>query len=189
MDPKELSAITACQAGELGYFDDLYQRYAEKIYRFVYFKTFHKETAEDITSDIFMKVIERINQFDSSKGHFSAWIYRIARNTVIDHYRTSHPTEDVEDGTPYMSSTDIERDVETDVALEKVREALKTLKQDQREVVMMRLWDGLSHEEISQILGLTESNVKQIFSRTIRKLREDFGETLIAMLILIRMIS
>lgn len=189
MDPKELSAIEACQAGELGSFDDLYQRYAERIYRFVYFKTFHKETAEDITSDIFMKAMERINQFDKSKGTFSAWIYRVARNTIIDHYRTAHPTDDIEEGIPFMSSTNIEREVEADVALEKVKEAIRTLKTDQQEIVIMRLWDGLSHEEISQILGMTESNVKQIFSRTIRKLREDFGESLITILILIRMIS
>jgi RNA polymerase sigma-70 factor (ECF subfamily) len=183
VDPKELAAIEACQAGMLGRFDDLYQLYAEKIYRFIYFKTFHRETAEDVTSDVFMKALERIRQFDASRGTFFAWMYRIARNTVIDHYRTSHPAEDIENGWALSSSTDIERDAEANVALEKVQDALRLLKPEQREVVIMRLWDGLSHKEIADILGMTESNVKQVFSRTIRKLREDFGDALIAMLI------
>lgn len=185
MDPKEFLAIEACQAGELGRFDDLYQLYAEKIYKFIYFKTFHRETAEDLTSDVFMKAMERINQFDQSKGMFSAWLYRVARNTVIDHYRTTRQTEDIEDGWDLSSSTNIEYEVEMDVAIEKVQEALKSLKPEQREVVIMRLWDGLSHQEIAEILGMTESNTKQIFSRTIRKLREDFGGMLIATLILL----
>lgn len=189
METKELAAINACRAGELGRFDDLYTVYAEKIYRFIYYKTFHRETAEDLTSDVFMKAMERINQYDDAKGMFSAWLYRIARNTVIDHYRTRKPTEDIEDGWSFSSSTDIERDVEADVALEKVQAALQTLKPEQREVVIMRLWDGLSHQEIAEILGMTESNAKQIFSRTVRKLREDFGQSLIAMLILIQLIN
>lgn len=183
VDSKEVAAIEACQAGALGRFDDLYQLYAEKIYRFVYFKTLHKETAEDLTSEIFMKALERIRQFDASRGTFSAWIYRIARNAVIDSYRTNHPAEDIEAGWTLASSTDIARDAEAGIALEKVQDALQLLKPEQREVVMMRLWDGLSHKEIADILGMTESNVKQVFSRTIRKLREDFGDTLIAMLI------
>jgi RNA polymerase sigma-70 factor (ECF subfamily) len=182
VDPKELAAIEACQAGMLGRFDDLYQLYAEKIYRFVYFKTFHRETAEDVTSDVFMKVLERIRQFDASRGTFSAWIYRIARNTVIDHYRTSHPAEDIEDGWMVSSSMSIERDAEARAVLEKVQDALRLLKPEQREVVIMRVWEGLSHKEIADILGMTESNVKQIFSRTIRKLREDFGDTFLILL-------
>lgn len=182
MDPKELAAIEACQAGMLGRFDDLYRLYAEKIYRFIYFKTFHRETAEDVTSDVFMKALERIGQFDVSRGIFSAWMYRIARNAVIDHYRTSHPAEGIEDGWALPSSTNIERDAEAVIALEKVQDALRLLKPEQREIVTMRVWDGLSHKEIADILGMTESNVKQAFSRTIRKLREDFGDAFLILL-------
>ncbi|MCW1891959.1 MAG: sigma-70 family RNA polymerase sigma factor [Candidatus Uhrbacteria bacterium] len=185
MDPKELAAIEACQAGTPGRFDDLYQLYAEKIYRFIFFKTFHRETAEDITSDVFMKALERIGQFDAARGTFSAWIYRIARNAVIDHYRTNRTSEEIEDGWTVVSSTDVERDAETAVAFEKVQEALKLLKPEQREIVVMRLWDGLSHQEIAAILGMTESNVKQVFSRTIRRLREEFGETILMMVLAI----
>lgn len=185
VDPKELSAIKACQAGELGRFDDLYEMYAEKIYRFIYFKTFHKETAEDLTSEVFMKAIERMNQYDESKGAFGAWLYRVARNTVIDHYRTSHPSEDIDDGWDFASSSNVEQDAHANLQLEKVQEALKLLKPDQREVVIMRLWNGMSHQEIAQVLDLSESNCKQIFSRTIRQLREQLGDSILISLVLI----
>jgi RNA polymerase sigma-70 factor (ECF subfamily) len=185
VDPKELQAIEACQSGRLERFDDLYRQYIDRIYKFVYFKTFHRETAEDVTSDVFMKALERIDQFDQTKGTFSAWLYRIARNTVIDHYRTTHPTEEIEDGWSLSSSTNIEHDAEVHASLEKIQQALSVLKPEQREVVVMRLWDGLSHQEIAEILGMTESNTKQIFSRTIRKLREDYGSTFIIALIFI----
>lgn len=189
MDPKELAAIEACQSGRLDRFGDLYDAYAEKIYRFVYFKTFHKETAEDLTSDIFIKALERIGQYDASKGVFSAWLYRVARNTVIDHYRTSHPAESIEDGWDFISLTDVEREAHASLQLEKVSEAMKGLKSEQREILTMRLWDGLSHAEIASILDLSESNVKQIFSRTVRSLKKQFGEHMILTLILIALIS
>lgn len=185
MDPKELSAIEACQAGTLERFDDLYQAYAEKIYRFIFFKVFQKETAEDITSEVFMKVLERIHQFDAKRGTFSAWIYRIARNAVIDHVRTNRASDDVEEHWTLTSSSNVERDAETNIAFEKVQEALHLLKPEQREVVIMRLWDGLSHQEIADILGMTESNAKQIFSRTVRSLKDSLGPTIVLVLLLL----
>lgn len=189
MDPKELAAIEACQSGRPDRFGDLYDAYAEKIYRFIYFKTFHKETAEDLTSDVFMKALERIGQYDPSKGVFSAWLYRVARNTVIDHYRTSHASEDIDDGWDITSSTDIEREAHANLQLDRIRDAMKMLKPDQREILTMRLWDGLNHAEIADILNLSESNVKQIYSRTVRQLRKQFGEHMILTLILLALIS
>src|SRR3990167_9293693 len=78
----ESSYVTKCQAGDTVAFGVLYDYYIDKIYRFVYYKTFVKEVAEDITSDVFHKALVKINSFDSSKGVFSAWLYRIARNAL-----------------------------------------------------------------------------------------------------------
>lgn len=183
MDSKELSAIKACQAGDLGRFDDLYVAYAEKIYRFVYYKIFHKETAEDLTTDIFMKAMERINQFDEAKGSFSCWLYRIARNAVIDHVRTRKETVDLENAFGISSASHPDQDADTRMSFDRVMGALSSLKDDQYDIVIMRLWDGLSHQEISEILGMTESNAKQIFSRTVRHLRSEYGQTILIALI------
>lgn len=184
MNEQEFVAVRACQSGSPERFDELYVSYAERIYRFIFFKTLHKETAEDLTSEVFMKALERIGQFDSERGTFSSWIYRIARNAVIDHYRTRHPSDSLEDGWDVASKTDVASEAETGIALDKVKHAVQLLAPEQREVVIMRLWDGLSHAEIAEILEITESNSKQIFSRTIRKLREQLGTDMLATFLL-----
>ncbi len=76
------------QEGITADFGELYDRYAEPLYRFVYYKVFSKEIAEDLVSDVFHKALKQLHSFNPTKGNFSQWIYTIARNTVIDHYRT-----------------------------------------------------------------------------------------------------
>lgn len=175
MMQNELSIILECQQKDLSRFDALYQMYAEKIYRFVYYKTLHKETAEDLTSEIFMKALQSISSFNSEKGTFSTWLYRIARNHVIDYYRGKKEDRNIEDIWDLSDNTDIERDAETMRQIESVETYLKTLKPQQREIMVMRLWDGLSHKEIADVLGITEANSKMIFSRTLRSLRDQLG--------------
>lgn len=75
MSYDESEIITACKAGDTMPFSELYDQYIEKIYRFIYYKTHHKEIAEDITSVTFMKALERLNTFDPSKAQFSTWLY------------------------------------------------------------------------------------------------------------------
>ena len=181
----ESSIILACQKGQTDQFDALYQAYIDPIYRFVYYKTMHKETAEDLTSEIFIKALQSISTFDTQKGTFSAWLYRIARNRVIDHYRTKKEDRNIEDIWDLSDRTDIERDAETMRQLEKVEGHLKTLKPQQREVIIMRLWDGLSHKEIADVLGISEANSKMIFSRTLRSLRDQLGVSSITIIFLL----
>jgi RNA polymerase sigma-70 factor (ECF subfamily) len=164
-----------CIRGENEAFGILYDRYIGKIYRFIYYKTFVRETAEDITSDVFHKAFERIHSFNSSKGTFSAWIYRIARNSVIDHYRTQKkniPIDDVFD-LHTENRTALEHDALTTLA--RVEEYMKTLPARQREIITLRLWEELSYKEIAEIMGGTEDGVKMAFSRAIRELREQCG--------------
>ena len=97
MDTIELQAVARCQAGELAHFTLLYERYLEKVYRFIYFKTYHRQTAEDLTSLTFMKALEKVGSYDAGKGRFSSWLYRIAQNTVIDHYRTAKLAANIDD--------------------------------------------------------------------------------------------
>ena len=87
MENDEFAIVQSCQKGSVEDFGRLYDLYIKKIYNFIYYKTHHQETAEDLVSIVFTKALKKINTFDNS-GTFSAWLYRIARNTVIDHYRT-----------------------------------------------------------------------------------------------------
>ncbi|MGE5392689.1 MAG: RNA polymerase sigma factor [Candidatus Saccharibacteria bacterium] len=175
MDNKETQYIRSCQRGELENFAGLYDLYVKKIYSFIYYRTHHTETAEDLTSLTFTKALEHIGSFKSSKGTFSSWLYQIARNTITDHYRQRRPTSDIEDAWDLSSDTDIERDVDLRAKLAQVNRYLQGLPAQQRDIVLMRVWDGLSHREIAEILGISEANSKVIYSRTLAKLNQAVG--------------
>ena len=97
MENLESQVIKKCQAGELKQFGQLYDSYIKKIYNFVYYKTWHRQTAEDLTSQTFFKALTKIKQFDEIKGSFSSWLYKIARNTVIDYYRQNKADLNIDD--------------------------------------------------------------------------------------------
>jgi DNA-directed RNA polymerase specialized sigma24 family protein len=73
-------------------FTEVYDLYASRIYQFIYYKTYHKETAEDLTSSTFLRAFENLHQFNPERGSIGAWIYQIARNLVTDHYRAKKKT-------------------------------------------------------------------------------------------------
>jgi len=173
MNDKETQLILNCQNGDLNSFGPLYDQYIKKIYDFIYFKTHHKQTAEGLTSTTFIKALKGIGSFKSDGGSFQAWVYRIARNTVIDYYRTKKADSSLEDVWDLSTNDDIERDINTATKLEKVQQYLKKLPSEQRDIILLRLWSGLSYQEIAGIVGKTESNCKVILSRTLKKLKED----------------
>lgn len=176
--------IANCQIGRLDDFAILYDKYVKKIYSFIFFKTQHKETAEDLVTQVFIKALENINNFNIGKGTFQAWLYQIARNKVIDHYRTMKKDIDIEDVWDLASDSDIERDIDIKNKLADVEEYLKNLKREQREIIIMRVWQGMSYREIAEALGKTEASCKMKFSRAINTLREEMPLALyIALLI------
>ena len=177
----ESQAITACQAGRSSAFAALYEVYLRKIYDFIYYKTWHRETAEDLTAETFRKALEKIGKFDPAKGTFQSWIYQIARNSVIDHYRTRKFNLDIEDAWDLTDETDIPRDTDTALQLAVVRKELVKLTPEQREILILRLWQGHSHAEIATILGKNEKAVKVSYSRALGALRAE----LVALLIII----
>jgi RNA polymerase sigma factor (sigma-70 family) len=180
MNPQDQTAVSACRKGDLDRFTELYDRYFEPIYRFIYFKTQHCETAEDLTSQTFLKALEHIERFKD--GSFQAWLYRIARNTVIDHYRTTRPQSDIEDAWDLDDGTNPARDAELRDLVGRVRGSLSQLPADQRDVVLLRLWDDRPYREIAEIMGKSEANCKVMFSRAVAKLRTEPLSALLALI-------
>lgn len=180
----ERDLIKKCQEGDTDAFGELYEHYVQNIYQFLYFKTHHKEIAEDLTSTTFIKALNGIGNFDERKASFKTWLYQIARNTVIDHYRTLHPTGDLEEIWDLKGQEDLEKQTDQKMKFEAIRDYLKTLKSEQREVILLRVWGGHSFQEIAEIMGKTEAACKMNFKRTIEKLREDFGPLLTLFLLI-----
>jgi RNA polymerase sigma factor (sigma-70 family) len=179
----EPTLVASCQAGRLDGFDPLYRAYVSKIYAYLYRRTLHREIAEDLTSQTFIKALEGIGGYAAKRGPFAAWLYTIARNALTDHYRSRRETVDIENVFDLSSDHDIPAEIAGRLDAEKLREALKALDPQKREIILLRLWDGLSYKEIAALTGKTETNCKVIFSRTVAALREELP--LLAFLLLL----
>ncbi len=164
--------VSKCQAGDSDAFAVLYDAYIDSIYRFIYYRTMHRQTAEDLVSQTFCKALENISSFNRGKGAFRSWLYSIARNLVIDHYRTRKHTEDIDTVWGLSSDEDIARETDNLRELERVTQHLGKIPPQQREIIIFRLWDQLSYYEIAQITGKSEASCKMAFSRAIVRLRE-----------------
>jgi RNA polymerase sigma-70 factor, ECF subfamily len=183
MEDKEL--VIQCQSGNLGVFWELYDRYIDRIYKFIYLKTSSREVAEDITSEVFYKAMNSIGSFRTTEEwtSFKSWIYTIANNKVIDFYRTQKQVADIEDCYDLWIHNDFSWDVDNKDKLDKVFDFIATLKVDQKEVVLLRIWEDLSYKEISEITGKSLDNCKKIVSRSLKNIQANF--ILILLIILI----
>ncbi len=185
MDVSDSEYVVKCQGGDREAFGMLYDRYAEKIYRFVYFKVLNKDVAEDLTSAVFVKAYEKIGSFNGEKGNFSQWVYSIARNTVIDHYRTSRKNVDIEDIYDLGEDERTEEKIDARNLLQKVEKYLTKLSPRQREIVTLRVWEEMSYREIAEVIGGSEDSIKVMFSRTIRELLTKLGPKAVVALALL----
>lgn len=180
----EQNIIKLCQKGETEKFGLIYDKYVKQLYNFIYYKTFHKETAEDILSQVFLKALNKINNYDPKIGSFSSWIYKIARNQIIDHYRTKKTNINIEDVWNIEDDSNISLDTENKIKLEKIKKYLSKYSVEQREIIMLKIWEGLSYKEISEVVGKSEASCKMMFSRTIDKLRKEMPLSIFIMLLL-----
>lgn len=170
--PDEATLIAQALAGNKTAFGELYDLHIKQIYTFIYYKTHHKETAEDLVSQTFLKAYNHFTTYDVAKGPFIAWLYRIARNTVVDHYRAKKPTEyDIEDAWDLAGTDDVLGDVHNKLLFAEVQNYFKDLTAEQRDVLTMRIWQEMSYQEIAAALGKSEGSCKMVFSRAIAALR------------------
>jgi RNA polymerase sigma-70 factor (ECF subfamily) len=158
-------------------YGEIYDRYIERIYRFVFFKVGNQSDAEDIASETFLKVWQYIKDSQPIKN-FNALLYSIARNLVIDHYRSQAKRLVVEE--PIL--TDIKDTADAaetiDIKTERVRilKALKFLKDEYSEVIILRFLDDLSISETAKIIGKSQNNTRVLIHRALGALRKALEE-------------
>lgn len=165
----------SAKAGDRSAFGALYDQHVREIYAYVYRRVLHKETAEDLTSVVFTKALDKLSQFhDRGEGSFVAWLYTIARTTVIDDIRLRGRTIALKDDAELPERTASARRMEAAVDAHAVLAALETLSATQRDIVLLRLWDERTFRDVATIVGKSEASCKMHYARALKLLRTSF---------------
>ena len=170
--------ILKARLGDKDAFGSIYNKYINKIYRFAFYRTSSKEIAEDIASQVFLKLFEKINQGGQIKS-LQALLYQITRNLIIDHYRSKHNTEVPLEFETAKQVTTMHEKINVRIDNEVLRPAVMKLKEEYREVIILKYIEELSITEISKIIDKSPGNIRTITHRAIVELRkhlEDFKE-------------
>ncbi|MFJ7908134.1 ECF subfamily RNA polymerase sigma factor, BldN family [Kitasatospora sp. NPDC096204] len=168
-----MELVERAQAGESEAFGRLYDHYADTVYRYIYYRVGSRATAEDLTSETFLRALRRIGTFTWQGRDFGAWLVTIARNLVADHFKSSRFRLEVTTG-EMLDSNECERSPEESV-LESLSnaallDAVRRLNPQQQECVTLRFLQGLSVAETARIMGKNEGAIKTLQYRAVRTL-------------------
>lgn len=174
LEDGEESLIISAVRGGASAFGQLYDLYQPKIYRFILVKVGQREEAEDLTHQVFLNAWQNIKNYRSRGFPFSSWLYRIARNQVIDYYRARREAVSIDQVDPeYFVTPAVQHfAIEKDIELEKIFQAVRRLEPVYQDVVVMRFVEDFSIKETAKAVGKSEGAVKLIQHRAIKKLRE-----------------
>ena len=158
-------------------FARLYEYYYQGIYNYIYLRVSDVSQAEDLTSEVFMKVLESIDSFTFRGIPFSSWLYRIARNMMVDYYRSHKEPVDLPLKDEVLPAGKDPSDVfERELTQQELVRALSNLTEDQQEVVILRFVEGFSPSDVAQVLGKSEGAVKSLQYRGLNSLNRVLGE-------------
>jgi len=166
--------VDAARAGDEGAVAELYSAYFPRVYRYMLARTGNVGDAEDLTEEVFIRVLDALGRFEWRQAPFSAWLFRIAHNAIVSHQRRDGARGRQAPLSPRLSmrAQGPEEMVEARMMLDEVMRATENLPDAQRQVIALRFGADLSVAETARALGKGEGNVKVIQHKAIAKLRE-----------------
>lgn len=169
----ERALVDAAKAGDEAALAELYSLYFPRVYRYILARMGNPYDAEDLTEEVFLRVLDAIERFQWREAPFSAWLFRIAHNAVISQRRKDGArgrSSPLSEALP-VDSQGPEEMVENRLALNEIMKAAETLPEAQRRVISLRFAAGLTVAETARAMGKGEGNVKVIQHKAIAKLR------------------
>jgi RNA polymerase sigma-70 factor, ECF subfamily len=171
--------VDLAKEGDAEAFGQLYDHYVTGVFRFIYYRVGSRQLAEDLTSETFIRGLRAIQRFTWQGKDFGAWLTTIARNLVIDHFKSSRArleivSETIPEGGATVASP--EHEVLALISNELLFEAVNSLPSEQRDCILMRFIQGLSIAQTAAAFGRSEGAIKQLQLRAVRSLAKTMPE-------------
>ena len=168
--------VRAAQRGDPEAFGRIFDHYHVSVHRYVASRVSRPSDAEDLTQLVFVKALEALPRYETRGIPFGGWLFRLARNTIIDHIRTRHEHFDLDEAIEHPGGEAEPADIaELKSELDAVAAALRTLTTEQREAIALRFFAGLSAREAAEAMGKQEGTIRGLQFRAIAALRRALG--------------
>jgi len=180
-DLTEDEALQRAIQGDAEAFSFLYEKYVNKIFSYIYYRTGSTTDAEDLTARVFQRALGRIDRYTQKGVPFSAWLYRIAHNLVANWHRDNSRRQEValdDQMNLVMSGEQPERQVVDFQEVEKLIEVIQRLTPERQQLVVLKFVQQLSNAEIAVIMSKSEGAIKSLYHRTLIELRIKIKEIL-----------
>jgi RNA polymerase sigma-70 factor, ECF subfamily len=164
--------IARAQRGSPEHTGLLYSRYYQAIYRYLYYRTGNSQIAEDLTGEVFLKMVQALPSYRFENTPFQAWLFQVARNLAIDHYRrvSGHPAVAIDENLD-SDDGDLENTVDLHLSSSSLAQALGQLEETQRDVVVLRFIEQMPIAEAALVLHKSEDAIKALQRRGLKALR------------------
>jgi len=177
IDPQEEIALIDAAKSDPNAFGLLYERYVDRIYNYIYFRTDSVKDAEDLTGQVFFKAMSNIKGYRHMGLPFSAWLYRIAHNLVANYYQDRVRKREIaldDEQAQFIPQNDYHPEKQTAKTqeIEKLMTAIRKLSPIRQELLVLKFLDQLSNAEIGKILRKSEGAIKSLYHRTLLELRD-----------------
>lgn len=153
--------------------EQVYEAFQPKVMSYIRARVHGQANAEDLCADVFEKVFRKLPDYDPAKAAVGTWVFTITRNTVIDYFRRSRPTEELDEN--LSDDTEVDESLLTQESLSELASALRSLPQQLMDIIVLRYYDGKPLTEIAEMMGLSYGAVKLRHQNALMLLREKMG--------------
>ncbi len=173
-----LSTVKRAQQGYPEDLGRLYSYYHQSVFRYLYYRTGDIQLAEDLTGDVFIKLVKSLPEINLATTPLQAWLFMVARNLAIDHFRRNqaHPEVSIHENLDGDSLT-LDSIVDGQLTSERLANAISKLDKQQRDVLVFRFIEGMPIQQVASILHKSEDAVKSLQRRALMSLRKQLEST------------
>jgi RNA polymerase sigma-70 factor (ECF subfamily) len=173
----DAALVRAAQAGDARAFGELYERYRQPLYRYCLARSNSPHEAEDLVSDVFLRAMESLARYRDQGLPFIAFLYRVARNAAVDRHRKDKGSSLFDMTIEPRSSVDVEGDAARASDMDTVLGALRKIKPEYREVILLRFVEGYSAADVAKLLDKAEKAIWNLQQRGLERLRHELQRT------------